>query len=67
MIVNADLMVTKDENIKIKLDQAVNITAPGTVGGSFWGNADRDDIPQPALGCGGRCRCRSPCPANRVL
>jgi uncharacterized membrane protein len=35
MIIYADLMVTKDENIKIKLRQAVNLTAAVTVGGSF--------------------------------
>ena len=51
MIIYADLMVTKDENFKIKLHQAVNLTAAGTVGGSFWGDADPDDIPQPAVGC----------------
>ncbi len=31
------VVVTKDENEKVKLHQAVNLTAVGAVGGSFWG------------------------------
>jgi len=31
------VVVTKDENDKVKLHQAVNLTASGTVGGTFWG------------------------------
>ncbi len=31
------VVVTKDEKDKIKLHQAVNLTASGAVGGSFWG------------------------------
>ena len=31
------VVVTKDEKEKIKLHQAVNLTAAGAVGGSFWG------------------------------
>lgn len=31
------VVVTKDENDKVKLHQAVNLTASGAVGGSFWG------------------------------
>ncbi|MEA2114131.1 MAG: DUF1269 domain-containing protein [Thermodesulfobacteriota bacterium] len=31
------VVVTKDEKGKIKLHQAVNLTAAGAVGGSFWG------------------------------
>jgi uncharacterized membrane protein len=31
------VVVTKDENDKVKLHQAVNLTAAGAVGGSFWG------------------------------
>jgi|GEM_PF-3926824 len=29
--------VTKDENAKIKLHQAVNLTAAGAASGGFWG------------------------------
>ena len=31
------VVVTKDEKGKAKLHQAVNLTATGAVGGSFWG------------------------------
>lgn len=31
------VVVTKDEEDKIKLHQAVNLTATGAVGGTFWG------------------------------
>ena len=31
------VVVTKDENDKIKLHQAVNLTATGAVSGGFWG------------------------------
>ncbi len=31
------VVVTKDEKDKVKLHQAVNLTAAGAVGGSFWG------------------------------
>jgi uncharacterized membrane protein len=31
------VVVTKDENDKIKLHQAVNLTASGAIGGTFWG------------------------------
>jgi uncharacterized membrane protein len=31
------VVVTKDENDKVKLHQAVNLTAAGAVGGTFWG------------------------------
>ncbi len=31
------VVVTKDEDDKVKLHQAVNLTATGAVGGSFWG------------------------------
>ena len=31
------VVVTKDEKEKVKLHQAVNLTATGAVGGSFWG------------------------------
>ena len=31
------VVVTKDEKDKVKLHQAVNMTAAGAVGGSFWG------------------------------
>ena len=31
------VVVTKDEKDKVKLHQAVNLTATGAVGGSFWG------------------------------
>jgi uncharacterized membrane protein len=31
------VVVTKNENGKVKLHQAVNLTATGAVGGSFWG------------------------------
>ncbi|MCG6894756.1 MAG: DUF1269 domain-containing protein [Desulfobacteraceae bacterium] len=31
------VVVTRDEKGKPKLDQAVNLTAAGAVGGSFWG------------------------------
>ncbi|MFV0421861.1 DUF1269 domain-containing protein [Oleidesulfovibrio sp.] len=31
------VLVTKDEKGKIKLHQAVNLTAAGAVGGGFWG------------------------------
>ena len=31
------VVVTKDEKGKVKLHQAVNLTAAGAVGGSFWG------------------------------
>ncbi len=31
------VVVTKDEDGKVKLHQAVNLTASGAVGGSFWG------------------------------
>jgi uncharacterized membrane protein len=31
------VVVTKDEEGKVKLHQAVNLTAAGAVGGSFWG------------------------------
>ena len=31
------VVVTKDEKEKVKLHQAVNLTAAGAVGGSFWG------------------------------
>ena len=31
------VVVTKDEEDKVKLHQAVNLTASGAVGGTFWG------------------------------
>ncbi len=31
------VVVTKDENGKVKLHQSVNLTAAGAVGGAFWG------------------------------
>jgi uncharacterized membrane protein len=31
------VVVTKDEKGKVKLHQAVNLTAAGAVGGGFWG------------------------------
>lgn len=31
------VVVTKDEKGEVKLHQAVNLTAAGAVGGSFWG------------------------------
>jgi uncharacterized membrane protein len=31
------VVVTKDEKDKVKLHQAVNLTATGAVGGTFWG------------------------------
>ena len=31
------VVVTKDEKDKVKLHQAVNLTASGAVGGGFWG------------------------------
>ena len=31
------VVVTKDEKEKVKLHQAINLTAAGAVGGSFWG------------------------------
>lgn len=31
------VVVTKDENDKVQLHQAMNLTAAGAVGGSFWG------------------------------
>ena len=31
------VVVTKDDKDKVKLHQAVNLTASGAVGGSFWG------------------------------
>ncbi|MEE4135630.1 MAG: DUF1269 domain-containing protein [Desulforhopalus sp.] len=31
------VVVTKDEKDKVKLHQALNLTASGAVGGSFWG------------------------------
>ncbi len=31
------VVVTKDEEDKVKLHQAVNLTAAGAVGGTFWG------------------------------
>lgn len=31
------VVVTKDDKDKVKLHQAVNLTAAGAVGGSFWG------------------------------
>ena len=31
------VVVTKDQKEKVKLHQAVNLTAAGAVGGSFWG------------------------------
>lgn len=31
------MVVTKDEKGKVKLHQAVNLTAAGAVGGGFWG------------------------------
>lgn len=31
------VVVTKDEKDRVKLHQAVNLTASGAVGGSFWG------------------------------
>ena len=31
------VVVTKDENDTVKLHQAVNLTASGAVGGTFWG------------------------------
>jgi uncharacterized membrane protein len=31
------VVVTKDEKGKVKLHQAVNLTAAGAVGGTFWG------------------------------
>ena len=32
------VVVTKDEKGKVKLHQAVNLTATGAVGGTFWGS-----------------------------
>jgi uncharacterized membrane protein len=31
------VVVTKDENEKVKLHQAINLTTSGAVGGGFWG------------------------------
>ncbi len=31
------VVVTKDDKGKVKLHQAVNLTAAGAVGGTFWG------------------------------
>jgi len=31
------VVVTKDENGQVKLHQAMNLTAAGAMGGSFWG------------------------------
>jgi uncharacterized membrane protein len=31
------VVVTKDENDQVKLHQAVNLTAAGAIGGTFWG------------------------------
>ncbi len=31
------VVVTKDEKGKVKLHQAVNLTAAGAAGGTFWG------------------------------
>ena len=31
------VVVTKDENDKVKLHQAMNLTASGAIGGTFWG------------------------------
>jgi uncharacterized membrane protein len=32
------VVVTKDDKDKVKLHQAVNLTATGAVGGTFWGS-----------------------------
>ena len=32
-----DVVVTKDDKGKVKLHQAVNLTAAGATGGTFWG------------------------------
>ena len=55
------VVVTKDDKGKVKLHQAVNLTAAGAMGGTFWGGADRHAISQPASGRRCRCRRRSRC------
>ena len=44
------VLVTKDEKDKVKLHQAVNLTASGAVGGSFWGMLIGLDFLNPLLG-----------------
>ena len=44
------VVVTKDEKDKVKLHQAVNLTASGAVGGSFWGMLSGMVFLNPLLG-----------------
>ena len=66
------VVAVKDDKGKIKLHQAINLTAAGAVSGGFWGVAHRPYLPQstPGHGDGGgggrslrrptRCRHRRP-------
>jgi len=44
------VVVTKDEKGKVKLHQAVNLTAAGAVGGGFWGMLIGMSFLNPLLG-----------------
>jgi uncharacterized membrane protein len=46
------VVVTKDDKGKVKLHQAVNLTAAGAVGGSFWGMLIGLIFLNPLLGAG---------------
>ncbi len=52
------VVVTRNEKGKIRLHQAVNLTAAGAIGGTFWGDAHWHDLFQSAFrgGHGGRRR-----------
>ena len=47
----------KDERGRLKLDQAVNLTAKGAVSGGFWGALIGSDFPESLAGHGDGCHC----------
>jgi hypothetical protein len=47
------VVVTRDDNGKVTLHQATNLTAAGAVGGHFLGNVDRDDLHESLAGRSG--------------
>ena len=52
------VVVTRDQKGKTKLDQAVNLTSAGAVGGGFWGMLIGMIFLNPLLGAAHRRRCR---------
>ena len=52
------VIAVKDDQGRIKLNQLINTTAVGAVGGTFWGGADRSDFSDAARWCCHRRRLR---------